>query len=253
MIQALDFLTISPINHFNNAGLSQTPLVADLAAQNRENYPIFEPPNAPEHSVFQCEYPELSDYEFCSKHNNRGCWLKPKDRFSKKPIYNIFTDYENFYPKGVTRKYTLDITNETLYPDGCKNSETKLFNATYPGPWIEACWGDDIEVTVRNHLPCNGTSIHWHGLRQFNSNEYDGVNAVTQCPIAPGDSYTYKFHARQYGTTWYHSHYSLQVSYTEWLIGSENSLCYSTPMVLQAHLPFMVHLLGTTMLPKILS
>jgi FtsP/CotA-like multicopper oxidase with cupredoxin domain len=34
---------------------------------------------------------------------------------------------------------------------------------------------------------------------------------MTQCPIAPGDSYTYKFHARQHGTSWYHSHYSLQV------------------------------------------
>lgn len=38
----------------------------------------------------------------------------------------------------------------------------------------------------------------------------DGVNAVTQCPIAPGDSFTYRFRATQYGTSWYHSHYSLQ-------------------------------------------
>ena len=38
----------------------------------------------------------------------------------------------------------------------------------------------------------------------------DGVNGVTQCPIAPGDSYTYEFHATQYGSSWYHSHYSLQ-------------------------------------------
>lgn len=38
----------------------------------------------------------------------------------------------------------------------------------------------------------------------------DGVNAVTQCPIAPGQSYTYKFRAMQYGSSWYHSHYSLQ-------------------------------------------
>jgi FtsP/CotA-like multicopper oxidase with cupredoxin domain len=38
----------------------------------------------------------------------------------------------------------------------------------------------------------------------------DGVNGVTQCPIAPGDSYTYEFSATQYGSSWYHSHYSLQ-------------------------------------------
>lgn len=45
----------------------------------------------------------------------------------------------------------------------------------------------------------------------------DGVNGVTQCPIAPGDSYTYTFRAVQYGTSWYHSHYSLQ--YADGLAG----------------------------------
>lgn len=38
----------------------------------------------------------------------------------------------------------------------------------------------------------------------------DGVASVTQCPTAPGDSYTYTWRATQYGTSWYHSHYSLQ-------------------------------------------
>ena len=66
------------------------------------------------------------------------------------------------------------------------------------------------DITVYNDLPYNGTTIHWHGLRQLGSLEMDGVNAVTQCPIAPGSSYRYKFRAIQYGTSWYHSHYSLQ-------------------------------------------
>jgi FtsP/CotA-like multicopper oxidase with cupredoxin domain len=56
----------------------------------------------------------------------------------------------------------------------------------------------------------NGTSMHWHGLRQLNSNDQDGVNGVTECPIAPGDSKTYRFQATEYGTTWYHSHFSAQ-------------------------------------------
>lgn len=38
----------------------------------------------------------------------------------------------------------------------------------------------------------------------------DGVPGVTQCPIRPGTSLTYSFHLTQYGTTWYHSHLSLQ-------------------------------------------
>ena len=45
----------------------------------------------------------------------------------------------------------------------------------------------------------------------------DGVNAVTQCPISPGQEFTYKFNATQYGSSWYHSHYSLQ--YADGLVG----------------------------------
>lgn len=63
----------------------------------------------------------------------------------------------------------------------------------------------------------NGTSIHWHGIRQLNSMHMDGVNGVTQCPLAPGDSFTYSFKALQYGTSWYHSHYSVQ--YADGLVG----------------------------------
>jgi FtsP/CotA-like multicopper oxidase with cupredoxin domain len=40
--------------------------------------------------------------------------------------------------------------------------------------------------------------------------DMDGVNGVTQCPIAPGDSFNYVFKTTQYGTSWYHSHYSVQ-------------------------------------------
>lgn len=40
----------------------------------------------------------------------------------------------------------------------------------------------------------------------------DGVNGVTQCPIAYNETYTYVFHAQQYGHTWYHSHYQTQYS-----------------------------------------
>lgn len=51
----------------------------------------------------------------------------------------------------------------------------------------------------------------------FETGFSDGVPGVTQCPIAKNDTYTYEFTATQYGTTWYHSHYSLQ--YTDGLLG----------------------------------
>ena len=44
----------------------------------------------------------------------------------------------------------------------------------------------------------------------LNAFEMDGVNGITQCPIAPKQSFTYRFKVTQYGTSWYHSHYSLQ-------------------------------------------
>lgn len=97
-------------------------------------------------------------------------------------------------------------------PDGGKR-----FNDIYPGPKIEACWGDTVEIEVINNLDYNGTTIHWHGVRMLNQFEDDGVNAITQCAIAPKDHYTYKFRVTQYGTAWYHSHYSLQ--YADGLAG----------------------------------
>ena len=64
----------------------------------------------------------------------------------------------------------------------------------------------------------NGTSVHWHGLRQLNTNSMDGTNGVTECPLAPGQSRLYTFQATQHGTFWYHSHYSAQ--YSEGIFGA---------------------------------
>lgn len=89
-----------------------------------------------------------------------------------------------------------------------------MINGQFPGPAIEANWGDTIQVTVHNQItgPEEGTSLHWHGLLQKATPWYDGVPAVQQCPIAPEGSFTYQFRADLYGTTWYHSHYSAQYS-----------------------------------------
>lgn len=38
----------------------------------------------------------------------------------------------------------------------------------------------------------------------------DGVPGVTSCPIAPNSTFTYRFKADQYGTSWWHSHVSAQ-------------------------------------------
>lgn len=62
--------------------------------------PRFKPPSSRDDSIF-CEYPSLGNsWKPCSTPHNRGCWLK-KDSGEE---YNINTDYENLYPKGITRK-----------------------------------------------------------------------------------------------------------------------------------------------------
>ncbi|KAK2736808.1 laccase, multicopper oxidase, benzenediol:oxygen oxidorectuctase [Onygenales sp. PD_40] len=132
---------------------------------------------------------------------SRGCWGE----------YNIATDYMHKWPEtGEIKEYWLSAQNVTLAPDGVER-EVLAFNGTYPGPLIEANWGDTLIIHVKNDMEHNGTAIHWHGIRQLNSNDQDGVPGVTQCAIAPGETYTYKFQATQYGTSWYHSHFSAQL------------------------------------------
>lgn len=72
-------------------------------------------------------------------------------------------------------------------------------------------------MKVNNKMKFNGTAIHWHGIRQLGTMHMDGVPGITQCPIAPGESFTYEFKATQYGSAWYHSHYSVQ--YADGLLG----------------------------------
>lgn len=67
-------------------------------------------------------------------------------------------------------------------------------------------------MKLRNNLTDleEGTSIHWHGFLQKNTQYMDGVPGYGQCPIAPEGEFTYRFRASLYGSTWYHSHYSAQ-------------------------------------------
>ncbi|KAH8883756.1 laccase-1 [Thozetella sp. PMI_491] len=137
----------------------------------------------------------------CNTPSNRACWTTG---------FSITTDYETSTPfTGVTRTYNLEITEHDNWkgPDGVVKEKVMLINS----PVITADWGDRITIVVKNSLRANGTSIHWHGIRQLNTNLQDGANGVTECPIPPnGGVKTYSFLALQYGTSWYHSHFTAQ-------------------------------------------
>ncbi|KAL9065002.1 MAG: hypothetical protein Q9157_007632, partial [Trypethelium eluteriae] len=140
----------------------------------------------------------------------RSCWGNG---------YSIATDFDQKHPTtSQTVSYNLEITNTTCNPDGNGARTCLLINGQYPGPTITANWGDTLSITVKNSMQDNGTGIHWHGVRQLGSNEQDGVAGITECPIAPGDSKTYTFLCTQFGTSWYHSHFSAQ--YGDGVVGS---------------------------------
>ncbi|KAL5402891.1 hypothetical protein PMIN03_010311 [Paraphaeosphaeria minitans] len=133
---------------------------------------------------------------------SRNCWL---------PGFDATTDMYNSWPNtGRVVRYDLTVTNTTCNPDGSRERVCLLIDDSMPGPTIIGNWGDTFEITIRNKMQHNGTSFHWHGLRQLNSNTEDGVNGITECALAPGDAKTYRFRATEYGTSWYHSHFSAQ-------------------------------------------
>ncbi|KAK0732030.1 multicopper oxidase-domain-containing protein [Lasiosphaeris hirsuta] len=158
--------------------------------------PVFRPPgrrhDKGDGSDFRCDYSAMTGWESCSTPQDRSCWLINKATGER---YDINTDYETKYPTGITREYFLNITKWNITADGYTFPGATVFNNSYPGPWIQACWGDTVVIHVRNTNPDRGTSIHWHGIRQLNTMHMDGVNGVSQCPIAPNNSFTYEWMA----------------------------------------------------------
>ena len=88
-----------------------------------------------------------------------------------------------------------------------KEKHAIAVNGQIPMPTLVFTEGDTAEIVVHNLLD-EGTSLHWHGL--FLPNKEDGVPHLTQLPIAPKTTHTYRFPIVQNGTHWYHSHSGLQ-------------------------------------------
>ncbi|KAJ8899698.1 hypothetical protein K2173_019396 [Erythroxylum novogranatense] len=105
-------------------------------------------------------------------------------------------------------EHTFEVKNLTVRRL-CNEQVVTAVNGSVPGPTIRVREGDTLVVKVINNSPYNMT-IHWHGIFQLLSGWADGPNMVTQCPIQPGRSYTYKFKiVDQEGTLWWHAHVSV--------------------------------------------
>jgi CopA family copper-resistance protein len=81
-------------------------------------------------------------------------------------------------------------------------------NGSLPAPTLRFREGDTVTLRVRNRLRRDQASIHWHGL--LLPANMDGVPGLSFNGIEPGETYVYRFHIRQSGTYWYHSHSAFQ-------------------------------------------
>jgi len=90
----------------------------------------------------------------------------------------------------------------SIIPLGGNHREMLLINRQFPGEPIIVPQNAIVEITVKNSLLSESVSLHWHGQIQKNTFYMDGVSRVTQCPIGPGETFTYKFTASEAGTHW---------------------------------------------------
>lgn len=108
-----------------------------------------------------------------------------------------------------TANFTLTAEPAQLDLGAGVRADAWTFNGTAPGPTLRVRQGDLVVVQLANHLSV-GVTIHWHGVAVPNS--ADGVAGLTQDAVKPGETYTYRFVAKDAGTYWYHSH---QASFAE--------------------------------------
>lgn len=99
--------------------------------------------------------------------NSRNCWGE----------YSVDTNYITTIPDtGDTVEVWLSAEESICNPDGYERT-CKTFNGSMPGPPIVANWGDDLIIHVTNNLKSNGTTVHWHGVRQLGTVQYDEVRS----------------------------------------------------------------------------
>lgn len=98
--------------------------------------------------------------------------------------------------------FTLDLHRDSVqfYPG--QITQTNGFNThAYLGPTLLLKKGDNINMTVNNHLP-DSTAIHWHGLHVSSAND-----GGPHTPIIPGGTWNPHFKVMNWAALyWYHPH-----------------------------------------------
>ncbi|MFC2248671.1 multicopper oxidase family protein [Labrys portucalensis] len=90
---------------------------------------------------------------------------------------------------------------ELALPGSPTPTRTQCFDASTPGPLLRAKRNQPVKLRFANRLEAP-SAIHWHGLRLTNA--MDGVPALTQQAVKPGEGFDYVFTPPDAGTFWYH-------------------------------------------------
>ncbi|MQL82217.1 hypothetical protein Taro_014674 [Colocasia esculenta] len=98
------------------------------------------------------------------------------------------------------------LIEEATYTRLCRTKSILTVNGQFPGPTIYARHGDTVVIKAFNRADQNIT-LHWHGVKQPRNPWSDGPAYITQCPIKPGASFTYRIvFSTEEGTLWWHAH-----------------------------------------------
>ncbi|XP_060591809.1 uncharacterized protein LOC132746615 isoform X2 [Ruditapes philippinarum] len=140
----------------------------------------------------------------CELYLDVSSWL-PMRRNNNEKVYINETD-GLLYIHGDTTNTTVD-PEDVVLADGSPHERALiLFNKTMPGPTITVYVNQEVIIHVRNHMTSHGVTVHFHGIDMKGTPWMDGAAFVTQCPILPGQTFTYKFTPNRHGTFYYHSH-----------------------------------------------
>lgn len=124
------------------------------------------------------------------------------------PRARLADELSRAYPRDVpeitsTREFDLRAAPTRVQQFDGQVLDVWAYNGTVPGPVLKVKLGEEVLVNFQNDLP-QPTTIHWHGVRVPNA--MDGVPGVTQDPIPPGGTFTYRFVPKDAGTFWFHPH-----------------------------------------------
>nr|CAH67167.1 H0211B05.4 [Oryza sativa] len=99
------------------------------------------------------------------------------------------------------RFFDWEVTTGNINPLGVQQQGI-LINGQFPGPEIDCQTNDNLIVNVHNRLS-EPFLLSWNGLQHRKNSWQDGVSG-TNCPIPPGQNFTYQMQAKdQIGSFFY--------------------------------------------------